>query len=437
MRRRIFNFTATAIAVVVGWGCAERGPVSAAPAESTAGAAEAARGRTSLPWPQFRGPARDNVSPETGLLQAWESAGPPLAWTAAGLGEGYSSVSLGHGLVFTMGTRDGREVIIALSADDGREVWTAESGPLYKDGTGNGPRGTPTLDGENLYALGASGDLTCVNARSGKIQWQQNILKEFQGRNITWGISESVLIDGDKLICTPGGSAATMVALDKRTGRPIWKAKVPGNPKASYASPIAIDVQGVRQYVTFTSSATVGVRAEDGEFLWQDTSSANGTANCSTPLFHDGQVFSASGYGTGGALLRLASDDGRTTATRAYHTGKMKNHHGGMVVVDGYLYGSSDPGVLTCIELSSGDVLWTDRSVGKGSVTYADGRLYVRSENGPVALVEATPEEYRELGRFDQPQRSSRPAWSHPVVADGKLFLRDMERLLCYDVRAR
>ena len=341
-------------------------------------------------------------------------------------------------MVFTMGNYRKRELILAFDLQSGEPVWSADTGgSAYKQGRGNGPRGTPTIDGDKVYALGASGDLACVDLKTGNLLWSKNILQEFDADNISWGISESVLIDGDRLICTPGGQEASMVALDKRTGDVIWRASVPDNPSAAYASPIVVEVGGVRQYVNFTSSAVVGIRAGDGEFLWQNQSSANETANCSTSLFDNGHVFSASGYGTGGTLLKLTPNGKGIDAVEVYHTRDMKNQHGGMVIVDGYLYGSNDPGLLMCLELESGKVMWKSRSVGKGSIAYADGHLYLRSEEGPVALVEATPEGYREKSRFEQTRRSDWPAWAHPVVADGKLFLRDMNVLQCYDLTRR
>lgn len=388
-------------------------------------------------WPQFRGPNRDNVSPEDGLTDDWSTVPPRPYWMAEELGEGYSSVALVDGTVFTMGTSGSREVVFALDADDGRQQWvTPTGGSVYKDGRGNGPRGTPTVDGDKLYALGADGDLICLEVDTGRAIWRKNVLRQFQARNITWGISESVLIDDDRLICTPGGAGAVMVALDKNTGEPIWRAAAPDDPRAAYASAIVAEVDGVRQYINFVSDGVLGVRADDGKFLWHDSTSANGTANCSTPIFYQNHVFSASGYGTGGSLLRLETASDETNAELVYRTKDMKSHHGGMLLLDGYLYGSSDPGVLTCLDLKTGEVAWRNRSVGKGSITYAQGHIYLRSEDGPLALVEATPKGYREKGRIDQPHRSDKPAWAHPVVADGKLFLRDMDRLLCYDVRA-
>ena len=386
-------------------------------------------------WPQFRGPNRDNVSKETGLLKNWPPAGPELLWTARGFGEGYSSVSVAGGKVFTMGTQGNNQAVFARDLQSGDAIWATPCGPAFRQGAGNGPRSTPTIDGDFVYVLGGGGELSCLDVRSGRVKWQKNILREFAASNITWGICESVLIDGEKLVCTPGGRGATMVALNKRDGNVIWRAAVLGNPQASYSSPIAVTVGGVKQYVSVTSRSVIGVRAADGRGMWQDSASSNGTANCSAPLFYENHIFSASGYGTGGALLRLSSSRGETSARRLFTTSDMKNHHGGMVIVDGYLYGSNDPGILTCLDLRDGSVKWKNRSVGKGSVTYADGRIILRSESGPVVLVEATPAGYRELGRFDQPNRSGRSAWAHPVVAAGKLFLRDQDLMLCLSLK--
>lgn len=384
-------------------------------------------------WPGFRGPNRDNRSTETGLLKTWGSSGPELAWTAQGLGEGYASVSIAGGKVFTMGNRGNNEMIIALSLEDGRELWATPNGNAFREGQGNGPRGTPTVDGNFVYALGANGDLSCVNAADGRVRWRKNILQAYGGSNITWGISESPLVDGSTVVVSPGGRGGTVVAMDKATGREIWRCMVPGNPKASYASVIPAEVGGVKQYIAFTGSGIVGVNARTGQAMWGDNASSNGTANCSSPLIYNNIVFSASGYGTGGAALRLQSSSGRTSANRLYHTRDMKNHHGGMVIDNGFVFGSND-GILTCLQLDSGQIRWRERS-SKGSVIYADGHIVHRSESGPVTLFEATPSSYVEKGRFNQPQRSGRSAWSHPVIADGKLFLRDMDKLLVYNIR--
>lgn len=390
-------------------------------------------------WSQFRGPGRTNISTETGLLKDWNQSPPKLLWTARGLGEGYSSVSLSGNMLFTMGTKANEEVVIAIDVNTGEIAWTQSNGTIFKNNQGNGPRSTPTVDGDVLYALGANGDLSRIQTRDGSVDWAKNILQEFNARNIVWGISESPLIDGEKLICSPGGQGAAMVALNKQNGSTIWKAAVPNNPKAAYSSAILINVGGVKQYVNFTHDGIMGVEAQTGTPLWGNNRAANGTANCSAPVFfpQGNSIFYASGYGTGGALLRLNASRNRTSAQLGFFTKDMKNHHGGMVVVDGYLYGASDPGQLTCINLRNGQTVWQDRSVGKGALTCADGHIYLRSEKGPLALVEVNPKSYIEKGRFDQPQRSGRSSWAHPVVADGKLFLRDQDILLCYDVRSK
>jgi len=376
-------------------------------------------------WPQFRGPQRDNRSTETGLLDTWPEGGPPRIWTAKGLGEGYSTVSVVGDLILTMGSQGDNEYVFALDGKNQERLWQTR----IARGGGDGPRSTPTIDGDRVYALGANGDLVCLNLMDGGRIWGDNILERFGGGNITWKICESVLIDDGKVICTPGGRSATIAALDKMTGRVEWTAQAPGNPSAAYASPIAIEVDGRKQYVNFTHTAIIGVSAT-GEFLWSNSASANGTANCSSPLFFKDHVFSSSGYDTGAALVDLRGGEAR----QVYHTRQMENHHGGMVIVGEHLYGTNDS-VMKCLDVMTGDVMWQNRSVGKGSVVYADGHIILRSENGPVALMEANPREYVEKGRFDQPERSNNSAWPHPVVADGKLYLRDQQKLLVYDLR--
>lgn len=406
-------------------------------ATKVASASDAPQGKSDSDWPSFDGSLRNNISLETGLLKSWPDEGPPLAWKFKGIGEGYAAVSIANGFVYTIGNVGSSETVTAIDLETGKLAWKKKTAAASQLQMGNGPRGTPTIEGGNVYSLGGNGDLTCSSTKNGDRVWQVNILKEFDGSNITWGISESVLIDGDKLICTPGGTKGTVVALNKKTGKLIWRCVAPGTPRAGYSSAIVAEVDGVRQYIQYTHNYVMGVRAEDGKFLWSNDASANPTANCSTPLFEQGKVFSASGYGKGGAMIELISANGTTDAKLGYHTNKMESHHGGMIVLGGMVYGSSDPGVLRCVELSTGDVKWENRSVGKGSITAADGHIYLRSENGPIALVELTPDEYRETGRFDQPERSDAAAWAHPVVSNGKLFLRDQNLLLVYNVKAK
>lgn len=388
-------------------------------------------------WPQWRGPDRTGVSRETGLLKSWPAEGPRLLWKARGLGGGHSTPSVARGRIFGMSYRGDDEFVWAVDAAGGKPVWSTRIAPAnYSIGrqAHAGSASTPTVDGDRLYSLGESGDLVCLQVADGKLLWQKNLVKEYGGRVPNWGYSESPLVDGDKVIATPGGSDATLVALNKRTGGVVWKAQVPGGNSAHYSSVIAADVAGQRQYIQFLGGGVVGVAAKDGKYLWRYESPANRTANCSTPIYRDQHVFAASSYGTGGGLARLAAGPDGVAATEVYFTRRMQNHHGGMVLVGDHLYGF-DGSNLTCLNWKSGEVAWSDRSVGKGSLVAADGHLYARSERGPVALVEATPTGYREKGRFEQPERSREAAWAHPVVAGGRLYLRDQDQLFCYDVK--
>lgn len=399
----------------------------------------AAQGRrpAGADWPQWRGPDRSGLSRDTGLMKSWPAGGPRLAWKAPGLGGGFGQCAVVGGRIYGVGLRGAEEIAWALDAATGRPVWSAPfARPSNPDpgGRGGGPRSTPTVDGDRLYVEGVGGDVACLDLATGKVRWQKSLVREFGGRVPQWGFSESPLVDGEKLIVTPGGGQATLVALNKMTGAPIWRAQVPGGDSAEYSSPIVADVDGQRQYIQFLKGGVVGVSARDGGFLWRYNQPANGVANCSTPLYADHIVFAASGYGKGGGAARLAGSPAGTTATELYKAPQMKNHHGNMVLVNGFVYGF-DENNLTCINLKTGEVKWFNRSVGKGSIAYADGMLYCRSERGSVALVEANPQSYVERGRFDQPERSNLPAWANPVIAGGRLYLRDQENLFAYDLR--
>jgi outer membrane protein assembly factor BamB len=386
-------------------------------------------------WPQWQGPERTAVSAETGLLQDWPKEGPDLAWKIKGLGDGYSTPTIAAGRIFSMGNRDKTEYVMALAEDDGKELWAVKVGAVRSDGGGYaGPRCSPTVDGDFVYALGLNGDLLCLKVADGAEVWRKDLRKDFKGAPGGWGYSESPLIDGDKLLVTPGGKEATLVALDKKTGETTWKGVVPEGDGAAYASIIAVEVDGKRQYIQFLHGGVVGLSA-DGKFLWRYNAPANGTANCSTALFKDDCVFAASNYGTGGGLARISRDGDKFKAEEVFFTKKMCNHHGGMVLRDGFVYGS-DEGELCCLNFKSGDVAWEHRA-GKGSVACADGRLYYRDEGGPVVLVEVNHEKYVEHGRFSPPDKSDKPQWSHPVVANGKLYIRDQDTLFCYDVKKR
>jgi outer membrane protein assembly factor BamB len=385
--------------------------------------------QTMSDWPQWRGPDRSGVSKETGLLKQWPPAGPGLVWSASNIGGGYGSVAVSGDQVFVQGMRDRQSVVSSLNRADGKLVWSKPLGAAGENDRGSGPRGTPTVDGDRLYVLTENGNLACLRVADGTVVWQRNMLKEFGGPNINWLISESPLVDGARLIVTPGGDGAGMAALDKMTGKTIWMTKELRD-DAGYASPIVADVQGVRTIMTLTSGAGVGVRASDGKLMWRYTPAANGTANITTPIYFDNKVFFSSAYGTGGALVGLRAAGGEIRAQEIYFTREMQNHHGGIVLVNGYLYGYNNS-ILTCLEWATGKMMWRDRSVGKGAVAYADGHLYVLSENNVVGLVEATPAGYREKGRFTIKDQGW-PSWSHPAIAGGRLFVRNQGTLATY-----
>ncbi|HVS35460.1 MAG TPA: PQQ-binding-like beta-propeller repeat protein [Gemmataceae bacterium] len=382
-------------------------------------------------WPQWQGPDRTAAVVEPGLLQEWPKEGPPLAWRIKGLGEGFSTPTIAAGRIFSMGNIEKTEMVMAFAEADGKPLWSHDVGPVRADGGGyHGPRCSPTVDGDVLYALGLNGDLLCLKIDSGDEVWRKDLIKDFKGARGGWGYAESPLIDGDKLLCTPGGKDNTIVALNKKTGEKIWSCPVGDG--AAYSSIIAVDVDGKRQYVQFLGGGVVGV-SEDGKLLWRYNKPANGTANCSTPLFSDGCVFAASAYGTGGGLARINHDGDKYTADEVYFTKHMQNHHGGMVLRNGFLYGA-DEGRLTCINLKTGDTAWSTDKTGKGSVACVGNRLYFRNENGPILLIEVNPYEYVEHGQFNLPDKTDKPQWTHPVVANGKLYIRDQDMLFCYDV---
>jgi outer membrane protein assembly factor BamB len=384
-------------------------------------------------WPQWQGPDRTRLSKETGLLKAWPAAGPALVWRATGLGGGYGSMAVAGDRVFVQGARGRTSVVIALNRADGKEVWSKALGAAQADDRGPGPRGTPTVDGDRLYVLSENGDLLCVKT-DGTAVWQRNILRDFRGRQPNWLISESPLVDGAHVIVTPGGPGAGIVKLDKTTGATVWSTKELSDP-ASYSSIIAADVSGVRTYLAFTAAAGVGVRASDGKVMFRYPNAANYVANVATPIFSNNKVFFSSAYGTGGGLLDLTVQNGEVRAKEAYFTRSMNNHHGGVLLADGYLYGFNDS-ILVCLDFATGKMMWRDRSVGKGSVTFADGHLYIQGEDNIIGLAEATPAGYREKGRFRIPDKGL-PSWAHPVVSDGRLYVRNQDTILAYDIKAR
>jgi len=378
-------------------------------------------------WPQWRGIHRDGTSAETGLLDSWPKGGPPLIWKISGLGEGYASAAIAAGRLFIQGQQGNEEYVVAFDAASGKQLWHAHTGIPFQESRGYGPRGTPTVDGDRLYALAADGMLVCLDTATGKRLWGFNIVDYFHGRLLHWGMSESPLVAGDRVIVTPGGRGAAVVALDKMSGRMIWQSQ---NDQAAYSSPMLFGAGGGQSVVVFTGDAAIGLDLASGKLLWRYERVANGTANIATPIVHGGQIFLSSDYGTGCVLLRALAD-GR--ATEVYFNRDMRNHYSTSVLVGDYLYGFSSS-ILTAMKFATGDVAWRNRSVGKGSLIYADGNLYVLGEDGIVGLVEASPAGYHEKSRFEI-AKGGYPAWSQPVIANGRLYLRDQDNLFCYNVK--
>ena len=400
---------------------------------------QAAKGsEKALEWTQFRGPNRDGISSETGLLPQWPSGGPPQAWKTTGIGTGYSSVCASGTRVFTMGETGGKTYMLALNAADGKIVWKTEIGAGGDPGgRGTGPRGSPVTDGTFVYGICQMGEIVSVQAATGRIAWKKTMGQVGGGGAPGWGWSESPLLDGPALVVSPGGSAH-VAALNKANGAPMWQAKVKGG--AHYTSLGVADIGGIRQYLYFNNEVVAGIAAKTGQIAWQ-VDRPGQTAIASTPVYKDGIVFVSSGYGVGHTAFKVAGAGGRFQAQKAYEGKEMASHHGSFVVIGDHVYVPSDGNTLVCADLKTGKVAWQDRSVGKGSVIFAEGHLYVRGEGGGMALVEASPEGYKEKGRFNLPPTGGDPngqkTWANPAIAGGKLYIREWDNLYAYDIKAK
>lgn len=387
-------------------------------------------------WPNFRGVNRDGKSQDTGLLKEWPEGGPPLAWSFDDLGWGYSSVTVVDGKVFASGVKDGTLTLYAFGESDGTKLWEQEVGPGHVSKKYQGARSTPTYSDGRLYVLSGNGLLACHQASDGKQLWTKQVT-EYGGKTPHWKFAESPLIVDDKVIITPGGQSL-MVALNKKTGEEIWQAERYSGPH--YCSPILVEQDGVKMIVQGTANGLVAVDPSDGTRIWADASIPKNTANCPSPVYADGHVFWAVGYGKGGVCLKLQSaegEDGKKTVTAkpVYQTKDMVCHHGGYVVHDGYVYGNHNNG-WTCLKLDSGETMWHAKGVGKGSVCFADGMLYLFGERGGlVGLAPATPEGLELVGSFRVKGKAE--SWAHPVVTGGRLYLRYADNLYCYDVRKK
>jgi len=398
-------------------------------------------------WPQWRGPARNGTSQETGLLKQWPAEGPKLIWQVNDIGDGYSTPAIVGKRIYLMSNRGmENEFVQALSTQDGKPVWTTRVGNVGNPNQ-NPPypkaRSTPTVDGDFIYALGSDGDIACLETKSGKIRWQKSIRKEFGGQPGEWAYAESPLVDGDVVVITPGGAEATIVALNKKTGAVIWKSAIPGGDPAGYASAIVVQGGGRKQYVQLLSKGIVGVDAKTGQFLWRYAEAAKGPAQYFTPVARDEYVYGGA-LGVGGGLVRLKLDQGGVAAEQVYFTRGLPNGIGGAVLVGEYLYGTEVGATLVAAEFATGKVKWQDKSIGWSSIASADGLLFLHGTSGVVALVEATPEGYREKGRFTPPAQPKHSqagpfpegSFAYPVIANGRLYIRDLGTLWAYDIKA-
>ncbi len=394
-------------------------------------------------WPQWRGPQRNGHSTETDLLQEWPKEGPKLVWQIKDLGWGFSAPALARDKIFVV-SNEGltNEFVLALSAKDGHRLWTARLGKVgHPDQNPNYPaaRSTPTVDGKMLYALGSDGDLVCLETATGKERWRKQLREDFGGKYGEWAYAESPSVDGGTLVCSPGGSNATMVALNKKTGALLWKCAVPGDQEAAYSSAVAAEFSGVKQYVQFFSKSLVGVEAKTGKLLWTYDRTAKGSpAVVMTPLVSDGLIYSGA-YRVGASVIKPVKKDGTFVIEESYFSKKLPCPLGSVIKVGEYFYGTSDPSVF-CVDFKTGAVQWQERSPALSWLA-ADHRLYAHGENGDVVLIEPTPVAYRQKGRFTPPDRPANRgqalAWAHMALADGRLYVRELNSLWCYSVRAK
>lgn len=398
-------------------------------------------------WPQWRGPDRDGISKETGLLQQWPTDGPKIRWKRTDIGGGFSTPVVVGGKVYLQTNPDinpmapnpdADEFALCLDEKTGKEVWKTPIGRVAANRgmNYNGTRSTPTIDGDRMYCLASDGQLVCLTL-DGKPKWRKDLVKDLGGRvgteKMSWSYSESVLVDGDWVICTPGGDTASLAALNKLTGEVVWKCAVPGGDAAEYSSIMISNAGGIKQYVTFLRKGLVGVEAKTGKFLWQYSKVVDPGANIMTPIIYQDKVFVSASRG-GGALIELKNVDGKIEVNEVYFNKALAPSIGSAVLIDGHLYGATTQG-LFCAEFATGKEKWVEKSIGNASLCFADGRIYVRSFAGDIFLVEPNPKEYSQMGRVKQPDRSKFAAWPHPVVANGGLYVRDMNVLVCFDVK--
>lgn len=387
-------------------------------------------------WPGFRGADRTDKSTETNLLNKFTAKGPRLLWTHTDAGIGYSGPAVVGNRIYMMGAWDNKEQLFALDAKTGKRVWSVALGEVLANGWGDGPRGTPTVSGNYVYAVSGLGRIVCVNAKTGKGVWDTTMAK-LGGKTPKWGYTESLLIDQDRVICTPGGKKGAMAALDAKSGKVIWQSKS-FTDDAQYASPIVVEHAGKRQYIQLTMKSIVGLDAKNGKTLWKSDFPGK-TAVIPTPIYSDNHVFVSAGYGVGCKMVKL---DNKNNVTDVYQNKNLENHHGGVILHEGYLYGHHNRLGWVCVDFKTGEIVWQNKSreAGKGAVTYADGKLFLYTEaEGNVVMIDASPKGYNQRGLFQIPRQTELrnpkgKIWTHPVIANGKLYLRDQDLVFCYDI---
>ena len=392
-------------------------------------------------WATWLGPGRDGKSVETGLLTSWPRGGPKAVWKVNGVGEGYSSVAVVGNRLYTQGQEGGQQFVVALDAASGKPAWKTPTGKAYRNDQGGGPRGMPQIDGNRLYALASDGTLVCLDTQTGRRIWGFNYVEKFGSTNPRWGFSESPLIDGDRLVIAPGGKGAGIVVQNKATGAVIWQAQ---DDLADYSSVLPIDFAGLHIYTVVSATAAIGVNAKDGSLLWRYEKASNGMENIATPVYSDGYVFYSTAYYHGCALLKLAAEGGKVTATEVYFNSDMQNDYNTSIKVGDYLYGFSgfQPGILVAMNFRTGKVAWKHRSVDKGSCLLAEGLLYCQGESGKVGLVDPNPSGYKEISRFEISRKNvemewvpNGNMWAYPAIANGRLYIRDQDSLYAFDIR--
>lgn len=387
-------------------------------------------------WPRFHGPNGDNISTEAGLLEKWPDGGPKLLWTAKGIGDGYASVTIANNRIYTAGDVGSDLVIFALDMD-GRIQWQVKNGASWPEAGPAGSRGTPTIDGDRLYHENAHDELVCLDAATGQKIWEINLAKDLGGAKDGFGRAESLLIDGERLICSPGGAVA-VAALDKRTGSAIWKSPSAGE-AASYVSPFIVTYQGLRLLISMSSKNLIGLNADKGDLLWKfEHFTPRYVANCVTPVYHDGRIFISGGYGLGSALLKINVQGDKATVEPVWRAKDLDNRHGGVIRIGDCVYGTghfNNNGKWVCLDWNTGQTKWAQKDLGESSFTCVNGLLYTINEHGAVGLLKPAPTGYELLSQFKIPEGGEGPTWAHPVVCGGRLYIRHGDRLYAYDVR--